>query len=104
FMTNESIPVTLIQTYPITSLQSLKLIISLEKYGFFISPDLLVRVTFLDDNNAAVGEGLAVQIPSTSLPNVMSNSWKEVYQTTVASTATATQARVDISNLVSCIY
>src|SRR5699024_4669420 len=84
------------QTVPVDGGESYQLIVSLAKYGFFSSPDIFVRVTFLDMNNAEVGSGLNVQISSSTLPNAVFNSWQEIYHTTNMAPDTATQARVEI--------
>src|SRR5699024_6418204 len=98
-----STPSSLSQTVPITSGESLQLIVSLSKYGFYSSPDILVRVIFLNGNNIEVGIGLNIQISGSSLPNVTSGSWKEIYHTTDAAPASATQARVEISKPISSL-
>src|SRR5699024_12394762 len=95
---------SLSQTVPISGDQSLELLVSLSKYSLATSPAISFQVVYLNADNAEVGRGLDVEIPYNSLPNAMFGSWRVVYQVTGPAPASATQARVVISQAFSLLF
>lgn len=90
---------TLSQTVNIVGDQSYQLLLSLSKYGFAQSPQVNVRVTFLDTMNNPVGAGLDKTIKINSIPNSFLKAWLHVYEVTGVAPAEATQARIDITKI-----
>ncbi|HLR09305.1 MAG TPA: NTTRR-F1 domain [Bacillota bacterium] len=100
-----STPSSLVQTVPITdSGQNYQLLVSLAKYGFFQSPALTIRVSYLNSDNIEVGTGGSTIIIDGSLPNVLLESWKEIYLVTDVAPAAATQVQVEIAKLAGRFY
>lgn len=94
---NGNAPATISQDVPVDPGQNYQLFVSLSKYGFLSSPEVNIRVAFLDGNGTEVANGLFVDIPAGSVPNQLTEGWKEIYQVSSIAPDNATQARVEIT-------
>src|SRR5699024_70064 len=89
---------TLAQTIPINAGENnFQLHLSLAKLGFQNSHRIFINLSYLDDNNNVVGQGLNVEIPYGSISGARLGGWREVLQITESAPANATHIRLVIS-------
>lgn len=72
----------LAQMVPVTAGQSLAFQVSLGTVGIEPSPQVSMQILFVNDIGEQIGTGLDVVIVSDNLPNLVFNTWNEIYQTT----------------------
>ncbi|MCY8817533.1 NTTRR-F1 domain, partial [Bacillus atrophaeus] len=72
----------LAQMVPVTAGQSLAFQVSLGTLGIEPSPQVSMQILFVNDIGEQIGTGLDVVIVPDNLPNLVFNTWNEIYQTT----------------------
>lgn len=98
-LSGDTVNAFIAQSVPATPGQTFEFLASLAKIGPLPSPNVGIVITYFDSLSNFLGTGLNIIIPTGHLPDVTTEDWLTVYETTLPVPAEAAQALVVITKL-----
>lgn len=79
--------------------EGFEFLVSLAKVGLAPAAPVIIQVIYLDNLSISTGNGFFTNIPVDRIPTANSDTWLEIYQTTIPAPPNTTQAVIVINTL-----